>query len=145
MRCQAFFLLSGDIISHGYRSIFARSYKLLQKVLRVSNFAGIISIVREKHDLHASWFCAVQQCVVLEQRGFCMGTNNDFSRSSFLMEQYQREMAVITAALVEESQDEREERMSLVKCSWSLSCACFQGQLEVAEVPAFAAVEYARP
>ena len=73
-----------------------------------------------------------------------MATNNDFSRSSFLMEQYQRDMEIISAALQEESQDEREERLSLVECSWSLSCACFQGQLEVTEVPAFASVAFAR-
>ncbi|HLX58864.1 MAG TPA: hypothetical protein VKR83_17735 [Ktedonobacteraceae bacterium] len=74
-----------------------------------------------------------------------MATNNDFSRSSFLMEQYQREMEIITAALEEESQEEREERLSLVECSWSLTCACFQGQLEVTEVPAFASAAFARP
>jgi hypothetical protein len=34
-----------------------------------------------------------------------MATNNDFGRSSFLMEQYQREMDVISAALQDESQD----------------------------------------
>ena len=81
----------------------------------------------------------------LEQRGFCMATNNDYSRSSFLMEQYQHEMDIITAALQEESQDEREERLSFVQCSWSLSCACFQGELEVAEIPAYASVAFARP
>ncbi|HVB73614.1 MAG TPA: hypothetical protein VNE38_08665 [Ktedonobacteraceae bacterium] len=74
-----------------------------------------------------------------------MATNNDFSRSSFLMEQYQREMEIIAAALEEESQDEREERLSLVECSWSMSCACFQGQVEVTEVPAFASAAFARP
>jgi hypothetical protein len=74
-----------------------------------------------------------------------MATNNDYSRSSFLMEQYQREMEVITAALQEESQDEREERLSLVESSWSLSCACFQRELEVTEIPAYASVAFARP
>ena len=74
-----------------------------------------------------------------------MATNNDFGRSSFLMEQYQREMDVITAALQEESQDEREERLSLVETSWSLSCACFQQELEVAEIPVYASVAFARP
>jgi len=74
-----------------------------------------------------------------------MATNNDFGRSSFLMEQYQREMDVISAALQEESQDEREERLSLVESSWSLSCACFQGELEVTEIPAYASVAFARP
>jgi len=74
-----------------------------------------------------------------------MATNNDYSRSSFLMEQYQHEMEVITAALQDESQDEREERLSLVESSWSLSCACFQGELEVTEIPAYASVAFARP
>ena len=74
-----------------------------------------------------------------------MATNNDFGRSSFLMEQYQREMDVISAALEEESQDEREERLSLVESSWSLSCACFQGEFEVTEIPAYASVAFARP
>ena len=74
-----------------------------------------------------------------------MATNNDFGRSSFLMEQYQREMDVISAALQEESQDEREERLSLVEISWSMSCACFQGELEVTEVPVYASAVFARP
>jgi hypothetical protein len=74
-----------------------------------------------------------------------MTTNNDFGRSSFLMEQYQREMDVISAALLEESQDEREERLSLVEMSWSMSCACFQQEFEVAEIPAYASVAFARP
>ena len=43
-----------------------------------------------------------------------MATNCDFSRSSLLSEQYQREMELIAVALQEESQDEREERLSLV-------------------------------
>lgn len=54
-----------------------------------------------------------------------MTANFDFSRSSLLVEQYQREMEIIDAALRDESQDEYEERLSLVACSWSLSCACF--------------------
>ena len=74
-----------------------------------------------------------------------MATNNDYSRSSFLMEQYQREMEVITAALQDEGQDEREERLSLVEISWSLSCACFQGELEVTEIPVYASAAFARP
>ena len=74
-----------------------------------------------------------------------MATNNDYSRSSFLMDQYQHEMDVISAALQEESQDEREERLSLVECSWSMSCACFQGELELTEIPAYASVAFARP
>jgi hypothetical protein len=74
-----------------------------------------------------------------------MATNNDYSRSSFLMDQYQHEMEVISAALQDESQDEREERLSLVECSWSMSCACFQGELEVTEIPAYASVAFARP
>ncbi|MGH2479435.1 MAG: hypothetical protein ACRDHW_07255 [Ktedonobacteraceae bacterium] len=74
-----------------------------------------------------------------------MATHNDYGRSSFLMEQYQHEMEVITAALQDESQDEREERLSLVEGSWSLSCACFQGELEVTEIPAYASVAFARP
>ncbi len=74
-----------------------------------------------------------------------MATNNDYSRSSFLIEQYQHEMDIITAALQEESQDERQERLSLVQCSWSLSCACLQGELEVTEIPAYASVAFARP
>ncbi len=60
-----------------------------------------------------------------------MTTNSDFGRSSLLIEQYQREMDVIAAALQEESQDEREERLSLVSRSWSLTSACFHAQLEV--------------
>jgi hypothetical protein len=59
-----------------------------------------------------------------------MATNSDFGRSSLLIEQYQREMDVIAAALQEESQDEREERIGLVTRSWSLTSACFHAQLE---------------
>jgi hypothetical protein len=54
-----------------------------------------------------------------------MTANFDVSRSSLLMEQYQREMEIIDAALQDESQDEYEERVNLVACAWSLSCACF--------------------
>ena len=47
-----------------------------------------------------------------------MATNCDFGRSSLLNEQYQREMETIAVALQEESQDEREERLSLVAHAW---------------------------
>ena len=55
-----------------------------------------------------------------------MAMNCDFSRSSLLTEQYQRDMDLIAVALQEESQDEREERLSLVAHSWSLTTACFK-------------------
>ena len=71
-----------------------------------------------------------------EQRGFFMATNCDFSRSSLLTEQYQREMELIAAALQEESQDERDERLGLVERSWSLTCTCFHGQLESSDASA---------
>lgn len=74
-----------------------------------------------------------------------MTTNFDFNHSSLLVEQYQREMDVIAAALQEESQDERDERLGLVGCSWSLSCTCFQGQRNAAEVPVPVSVAFARP
>ncbi len=74
-----------------------------------------------------------------------MATNYDFSRSSLLLEQYQREMDIIDAALREESQDEREERLSLVERAWSLTCACFQGQFESSDTPTFAPVAAVRP
>lgn len=73
-----------------------------------------------------------------------MATNCDFSRSSLLAEQYQRDMELIAVALQEENQDEREERLSLVTRSWSLTRACFHAQLESHEEPAYAAVAYAR-
>ena len=73
-----------------------------------------------------------------------MAANCDFTRSSLLTEQYQRDMELITVALQEESQDEREERLGLVERSWSLTCTCFHGQLEASEVPAYASVVYAR-
>ena len=73
-----------------------------------------------------------------------MTTNFDFSRSSLLVEQYQREMEIIDAALQDESQDEHEERLSLVSCSWSLACACFQGEIGAVEVPLSISVAYAR-
>lgn len=73
-----------------------------------------------------------------------MATNCDFSRSSLLAEQYQRDMEQIAIALQEESQDEREERLGLVAHSWSLTTACFHTQLEANEVPLFAPVGAAR-
>ncbi|QBD80311.1 hypothetical protein EPA93_31805 [Ktedonosporobacter rubrisoli] len=75
-----------------------------------------------------------------------MATNCDFSRSSLLSEQYQRDMELIAVALQEESQDERDERLSLVARAWSLTSACFHKQLEPAEAPAYtASVAFARP
>jgi hypothetical protein len=76
-----------------------------------------------------------------------MATNYDFSRSSLLIEQYQREMDLIASALQEESQEEREERLSFVERAWSLTCACFQsqGQLESSDTPVFVSVAAARP
>ncbi len=75
-----------------------------------------------------------------------MATNCDFSRSSLLNEQYQREMELIAVALQEENQDEREERLSLVAQSWALTTACFQSQLETSEVPTYANIAaFVRP
>ncbi len=74
-----------------------------------------------------------------------MATNCDFSRSSLLSEQYQREMELIAVALQEESQDEREDRLSLVAHSWALTTTCFQSQLETSDVPAYAPVALVRP
>ena len=73
-----------------------------------------------------------------------MATNCDFSRSSLLSEQYQRDMELIAVALQEESQDEREERLSLVAQSWSLTKACFRAQLETGEVSSYASIALAR-
>jgi hypothetical protein len=73
-----------------------------------------------------------------------MTTNCDFSRSSLLTEQYQHEMELIAVALQEESQDEREDRLSLVSCSWNLTQACFHSQLESSEMPVLPSVAYAR-
>jgi hypothetical protein len=73
-----------------------------------------------------------------------MATNCDFSRSSLLSEQYQREMELIAVALQEESQEEREDRLSLVARSWSLTSACFHAQLETSETPVYASVALAR-
>jgi hypothetical protein len=67
-------------------------------------------------------------------------TNCDFSRSPLLKEQYQRDMELIAVALQEESQDEREERLSLVARSWSLTSACFYAQLEINDTPVYAPV-----
>lgn len=66
-----------------------------------------------------------------------MATNYDFSRSSLLAEQYQRDMDLIAEALQEESHDEREERLSLVARSWSMTSTCFQMQLETSEAPVY--------
>ena len=74
-----------------------------------------------------------------------MATNYDFSRSSLLSEQYQREMEIIDAALQEESLDEREDRLSFVERAWSLTCACFQGQLESSDTPMYVSVAVVRP
>ncbi|HEY0752846.1 MAG TPA: hypothetical protein VGD98_02620 [Ktedonobacteraceae bacterium] len=74
-----------------------------------------------------------------------MATNSNFSRSSLLNEQYQREMEIIDAALQEESQDEREDRLSFVERTWSLTCACFQSQLESSETLVYAPVAVVRP
>lgn len=74
-----------------------------------------------------------------------MATNYDFSRSSLLIEQYQHEMDVIAAALQDESQEEVEERLSLVERAWSLTCACFHGQPESSEAPVFASTAAVRP
>ena len=72
-----------------------------------------------------------------------MATNCDFSRSSLLAEQYQRDMEPIAVALQEESQEEREERLRLVERSWSLSCTCFHTQLESSDLPVYTSVAYA--
>ncbi len=67
-----------------------------------------------------------------------MVTNYDFSRSSLLKEQYQREMELIAVALQEESQDEREDRINLVVRSWGLTSACFQEQRDFSDSPVYA-------
>ena len=74
-----------------------------------------------------------------------MMTNYDFGRSSLLVEQYQREMEPIAAALLEESQEERDERLSLVEHSWSLSCTCFHAQLESSDQQIYTPLVYVRP
>lgn len=74
-----------------------------------------------------------------------MATNCDFSRSSLLSEQYQRDMELIAIALQEESQDERDERLGLVARSWALTSACFRSQLETSDVPSYSSVALVRP
>ena len=74
-----------------------------------------------------------------------MITNFDFGRSSLLAEQYQREMELIVAALQEESQEERDERLSLVEHSWSLTCSCFHAQLESSDQPIYTSLVYVHP
>ena len=74
-----------------------------------------------------------------------MMTKYDFGRSSLLVEQYQREMEPIAAALLEESQEERDERLSLVEHSWSLSCTCFHAQLESSDQPIYTSLVAMRP
>jgi hypothetical protein len=74
-----------------------------------------------------------------------MVTNYDFGRSSLLAEQYQHEMESIVAALQEESQEERDERLSLVEHSWSLSCTCFHAQLESSDQPIYTSLVYVHP
>jgi len=74
-----------------------------------------------------------------------MTTNCDFGRSTLLVEQYQREMETIAVALQEESQEERDERLSLVERSWSLTCTCFHAQLESSDVPVYTSLAYVRP
>jgi len=86
--------------------------------------------------LRANASCLYPMHGVGTQKGIFMATNRGFSRSSLLAEQYQHEMELITVSLLEESQDEREERLSFVARSWSLTCACFQAQLESNDVPA---------
>ncbi len=73
-----------------------------------------------------------------------MATNYDFGRSSLLSEQYQRDMELITAALQEEGQDEREDRLGLVAHSWSLTKTCFHSQLELSDTFTYASVAFAR-
>jgi hypothetical protein len=73
-----------------------------------------------------------------------METNYDFSRSSLLAEQYQREMELYAIALQEEDQEEREERLGLVHHAWPLACACFQSQLESSDAPDYTSVALAR-
>ncbi len=74
-----------------------------------------------------------------------MATNYDFRRSSLLIEQYQREMEIIAAALQDEDQDERDERLHFVEHTWSLTCICFQGQRESSDTPIYASVAAVRP
>jgi hypothetical protein len=100
------------------------------------------------HDPQALWLSPLRMdssaLDFVGTKRFLMTTNCDFSRSSLLTEQYQREMELIAAALQEESQDEREERLGLVERSWSLTCTCFHGQLESTDAPVHAPVAVAR-
>ncbi len=73
-----------------------------------------------------------------------MATNCDFSRSSLIAEQYQREMEMITIALQEESLEEREERLNLVACAWSLTAVCFHRMhVEAGDTPVYVPVAFA--
>ena len=74
-----------------------------------------------------------------------MTTNCDFGRSTLLAEQYHREMEPIAAALQEESQEERDKRLSLVEHSWSLTCSCFHAQLESSDLPIYTSLVYMSP
>ena len=74
-----------------------------------------------------------------------MTTNYDFGRSTLLAEQYQHEMESIAAALQEESQEERDERLSLVEHSWFLTCSCFHAQLESSDQPIYTSLVYVHP
>ncbi len=71
--------------------------------------------------------------------------NYNVSRSSLLNEQYLREMDIIDAALQEEGEDEQEERLSFVERAWSLTCACFHGQLDSSDTPVYMPVAVVRP
>lgn len=73
-----------------------------------------------------------------------MAMNYDVCRSSLLAEQYQHEMELIAVALQEESQEEREERLSLVATSWPLTRSCFYAQLESSDTPVYASAVFAR-
>jgi len=74
-----------------------------------------------------------------------MTTNCDFGRATLLAEQYHREMESIAAALQEESQEERDDRLSLVEHSWSLTCSCFHAQLESSDQPIYTSLVYVHP
>lgn len=146
-----------------YLSTFSRPYtpaikiltgtKKAETLLLLAQIAGIISEVGEIRISHIPRGFALDDVIEfiildsfgMEQRGLFMATNRDFSRSSLLAEQYQREMELITVALEEESQEEQEERVGLVERSWSLTCACFHSQLESSDQPAYTPVAYARP
>lgn len=74
-----------------------------------------------------------------------MAMNSNLSHSSLLNERYRREMEIIDAALQEEGQDEREDRLIFVERAWPLACACFQGQLESADAPVSVPATVVRP